>query len=34
MIDPVCKSKEQHTKLPDEHVAKLSSMQQLRYTTN
>ena len=34
MIDPVCKSKEQYAKLLDEHVVKLSSMQQLHYATN
>jgi PPK2 family polyphosphate:nucleotide phosphotransferase len=34
MIDPVCKSKKQYAKLLDEHVAKLSSMQQLHYATN
>jgi PPK2 family polyphosphate:nucleotide phosphotransferase len=34
LIDPVCKSKEQYAKLLAEHVAKLSSMQQLHYATN
>ena len=34
MIDPVCESKEQYTKLLDEHMAQLSSMQQLHYATN
>ncbi len=34
IIAPVCKSKEQYAKLLDEHVAKLSSMQQLHYATN
>src|SRR5271170_7091387 len=34
MIDPVCKSKAQYAKLLDEHVAKLSAMQQLHYATN
>jgi len=33
-IDPVCESKEQYAKLLDEHVAKLSSMQQLLYAAN
>ncbi len=33
-IDPVYKSKEQYAKLLDEHVAQLSSMQQLHYATN
>jgi PPK2 family polyphosphate:nucleotide phosphotransferase len=34
LIDPVCKSKEQYSELLDEHVAQLSSMQQLHYATN
>ena len=34
MIDPVYQSKKQYAKLLDEHVAKLSSMQQLHYATN
>jgi PPK2 family polyphosphate:nucleotide phosphotransferase len=34
LIAPVCKSKEQYSELLDEHVAKLSSMQQLHYATN
>jgi PPK2 family polyphosphate:nucleotide phosphotransferase len=34
MTDPVCKSKAQYAKLLDEHVAKLSSMQQLHYASN
>jgi PPK2 family polyphosphate:nucleotide phosphotransferase len=34
LIDPVCKSKEQYSELLDEHVARLSSMQQLHYATN
>ena len=34
MMDPVCKSKAQYAKLLDEHVAKLSAMQQLHYATN
>jgi PPK2 family polyphosphate:nucleotide phosphotransferase len=33
-IDPVCKSKDQYAKLLDEHVAKLSSLQQLLYAAN
>ena len=33
-IDPVCESKEQYAKLLDEHVAKLSSLQQLLYAAN
>jgi PPK2 family polyphosphate:nucleotide phosphotransferase len=33
-IDPLCKSKAQYAKLLDEHVAQLSSMQQLLYATN
>ena len=33
-IDPVYTSKEQYTKLLDEHVAQLSSMQQLHYASN
>jgi PPK2 family polyphosphate:nucleotide phosphotransferase len=33
-IDPVCRSKEQYSKLLDKHVAQLSSMQQLHYATN
>ena len=33
-IDPVCKSKEEYTKLLDEHVAQLSAMQELHYATN
>jgi PPK2 family polyphosphate:nucleotide phosphotransferase len=33
-IDPVCKSKQQYSELLEEHVAKLSSMQQLHYATN
>jgi PPK2 family polyphosphate:nucleotide phosphotransferase len=32
--DPVCESKEQYVKLLDEHVAKLSSLQQLLYAAN
>ena len=34
LIDPVCKSKEQYAKLLADHVAQLSSMQQLHYATN
>ena len=34
LIDPVCKSKEQYSELLDEHVAQLSSMQQLHYAIN
>jgi PPK2 family polyphosphate:nucleotide phosphotransferase len=34
LIDPVCKSKQQYAKLLDEHVTKLSAMQQLHYATN
>jgi PPK2 family polyphosphate:nucleotide phosphotransferase len=34
LIDPVCKSKEQYSELLDQHVAQLSSMQQLHYATN
>jgi PPK2 family polyphosphate:nucleotide phosphotransferase len=34
LIAPVYKSKKQYAKLLDEHVAKLSSMQQLHYATN
>ena len=34
LIDPVCKSKEQYSELLNEHVAQLSSMQQLHYATN
>ena len=34
LIDPVCKSKEQYAELLNEHVAQLSSMQQLHYATN
>jgi PPK2 family polyphosphate:nucleotide phosphotransferase len=34
LIDPVCKSKEHYSELLDEHVARLSSMQQLHYATN
>ena len=33
-IDPVYKSKEQYARLLEEHVAQLSSMQQLHYATN
>jgi PPK2 family polyphosphate:nucleotide phosphotransferase len=33
-IDPVCESKQQYAELLDEHVAKLSSMQQLLYAAN
>ena len=33
-IDPVYASKEQYTKLLDEHVAQLSSMQRLHYASN
>ncbi|MGO9992696.1 MAG: ADP-polyphosphate phosphotransferase [Steroidobacteraceae bacterium] len=34
LIDPVCKSKEQYSEVLDEHVAQLSSLQQLHYATN
>jgi PPK2 family polyphosphate:nucleotide phosphotransferase len=34
LIDPVCKSKQQYAKLLAQHVARLSSMQQLHYATN
>jgi len=33
-VDPVCKSKEQYQELLEEHVAQLSSQQQLLYATN
>ena len=33
-VDPVCKSKEQYQKLLEEHVAELSSQQQLLYASN
>jgi PPK2 family polyphosphate:nucleotide phosphotransferase len=33
-IDPVCESKQQYVELLDEHVAKLSSIQQLLYAAN
>jgi PPK2 family polyphosphate:nucleotide phosphotransferase len=33
-IDPVCESKQQYAELLDEHVAKLSSLQQLLYAAN
>ena len=33
-VDPVYKSKEQYQKLLEEHVAQLSSQQQLLYATN
>jgi PPK2 family polyphosphate:nucleotide phosphotransferase len=34
LIDPVCRSKKQYVKLLAQHVAQLSSMQQLHYATN
>ena len=34
LIDPVCKSKKQYAKLLAQHVAQLSSMQQLHYASN
>jgi len=34
LTDPVCKSKKQYAKLLAEHVAQLSSMQQVHYATN
>ena len=33
-VDPVYKSKEQYTKLLEEHVGQLSSQQQLLYASN
>ena len=33
-VDPVYKSKEQYKSLLEEHVAKLSAMQELHYASN